>query len=60
MREIRASDLHTKWMISDPAYAREYEALEEEFNLASAIIAAHSQAGLAQEWLAQRVKRLRQ
>ena len=56
MKEIRASDLHKKWMKNDPAYAREYEALEEEFNLASAMIAARSQAGLTQEQLARRMK----
>jgi ribosome-binding protein aMBF1 (putative translation factor) len=56
MSEIRASVLHKKWLKNDPAYAREYEALEEEFNLASAMIAARTQAGLTQEQLAKRMK----
>ena len=56
MSGIRASDLHKKWMKNDPAYAREYEALEGEFSLASAMIAARAQAGLTQEQLAKRMK----
>ncbi|MDE2475731.1 MAG: helix-turn-helix transcriptional regulator [Alphaproteobacteria bacterium] len=56
MREIRASDLHRKWMKNDPEYAREYNALDEEYNLASAMIAARSRAGLTQEQLAMRMK----
>jgi ribosome-binding protein aMBF1 (putative translation factor) len=55
MKEIRASDLHKKWM-KDPAYAREYAALEEEFRLASALIRARAKAGLTQKQLAQRMK----
>ncbi len=56
MNGIRASDLHKKWLNSDPAYAREYQALEEEFSLASAMIAARARAGLTQEQLAKRMK----
>jgi ribosome-binding protein aMBF1 (putative translation factor) len=56
MKEIRAPDLHKKWIKDDPAYARAYEALEEEFNLASAMIAARSHAGLTQKQLAKRMK----
>jgi ribosome-binding protein aMBF1 (putative translation factor) len=56
MSEIRASDLHKKWMKRDAEYAREYNALEEEFNLASAMIAARGKAGLTQEQLARRMK----
>lgn len=56
MSEIKASDLHKKWMKRDPEYAREYNALEEEFTLASAMIAARSRAGLTQEQLARRMK----
>jgi ribosome-binding protein aMBF1 (putative translation factor) len=56
MSEIRASDLHKKWLKTDPKYVREYNALEEEFNLASAMIAARSQAGLTQQQLARRMK----
>lgn len=43
-------------MKNDPGYAREYNALDEEFNLASAMIAARSRAGLTQEQLAMRMK----
>jgi transcriptional regulator with XRE-family HTH domain len=43
-------------MKREAEYAREYNALEEEFNLASAMIAARGQAGLTQEQLARRMK----
>jgi ribosome-binding protein aMBF1 (putative translation factor) len=56
MTGIRASDLHKKLMKNDPEYAREYGALEEEFGLASAMIAARTRAGLTQEQLAKRMK----
>jgi ribosome-binding protein aMBF1 (putative translation factor) len=56
MSGIRASDLHKKWMKNDPAYAREFGALEEEFSLASAMIAARARAGLTQAQLAKRMK----
>jgi transcriptional regulator with XRE-family HTH domain len=51
----KIADLHKKWM-KDPEYRREYEGLEEEFALASAIIAARSRAGLTQEELAARME----
>jgi transcriptional regulator with XRE-family HTH domain len=51
----KLSNLHKKWM-KDPEYRREYEALEEEFALASAIIEARSRAGLTQEELAVRME----
>ncbi len=56
MSEIRAGELHKKWMKRDAEYAREYEALEEEFSLASAMIEARSRAGLTQAQLARRMK----
>ena len=56
MKEIRASDLHRKWMKSDPQYARDYAALEGEFTLASAMIAARARAGLTQQQLAKRMR----
>ena len=43
-------------MKNDPAYARDYAALEEEFSLASAMIAVRSHAGLTQEQLVKRMK----
>ena len=50
----RISDLHMRWM-NDPAYRDEYEALEDEFSLAAALIRARSNAGLTQEQLAERM-----
>src|SRR5687767_2292563 len=49
MTKIR--ELHRKWM-ADAEYRREYDALEEEFALASAMIKARRRAGLTQEELA--------
>ena len=51
----RISDLHKRWP-SDPKYRKEYEGLEEEFAIASAIIEARSRAGLTQDELAARMK----
>lgn len=51
----KISDLHEKWM-KDPSYRKEYEALDEEFALASALIDARSQAGLTQEQLAEKMQ----
>ncbi len=39
----------------DPRYVAEYDALEEEFALASAILAARARAGLTQDQLAKRM-----
>lgn len=50
----KLKDLHDKWM-SDPAYADEYTALEEEFSLAQAIAQARLMAGLTQEEVAHRM-----
>jgi len=46
--------LHTKWM-NDPEYRNAYDALEEEFALASAIAEARGRAGLTQEEVAERM-----
>ena len=51
----KIKELHKKWM-GDAEYRREYDALEEEFALASALIAARARAGLTQEELAQRME----
>lgn len=40
----------------DPEYRREYDALEDEFALAQAMIEARSRAGLTQEQLAERMQ----
>lgn len=50
----RLDDLHKKWM-QDPEYRKEYDALEEEFALASALIGARARAGLTQAEVAQRM-----
>lgn len=51
---IEARDLHAAWM-KDPGYAKAHADLEDEFSLASAIIAARSAAGLTQADLAKRM-----
>ncbi len=51
----KLSTMHKSWM-KDKAYRKEYEALEEEFALASAMIAARARAGLTQVQLAKRMK----
>jgi transcriptional regulator with XRE-family HTH domain len=48
-------DLHEKWM-KNPEYRREYEALDEEFAVISALIDARTSAGLTQEQLAERME----
>ena len=56
MKHIRAADIHREWMKSDPAYTRAYAALEDEYALASTMIAARARAGLTQAELARRMK----
>jgi ribosome-binding protein aMBF1 (putative translation factor) len=55
MSRIRVDDLHRKW-IEDQEYRRQYEALEEEFSLVTALIEARTRAGLTQEQVARRMK----
>jgi transcriptional regulator with XRE-family HTH domain len=50
----RITDLHKKWM-KEPKYRKAYEALEEEFVLASAVIDVRNQAGLTQKELARKM-----
>ncbi len=50
----RITDLHMKWM-KEPKYRKAYEALEEEFALASAVIDARNRAGLTQQALARKM-----
>lgn len=50
----RITDLHRKWM-KEPKCRNAYEALEEEFVLASAVIDARNRAGLTQQELAQKM-----
>src|SRR5271169_4357031 len=54
MNRIRVDDLHKKWM-KDSKYQREHAALEEEFSLVAALIAARNRAGLTQEEVATRM-----
>jgi ribosome-binding protein aMBF1 (putative translation factor) len=54
MAMARISDMHKKWM-KEPTYRKAYEALEEEFILAAAVIDARSRAGLTQQELATRM-----
>lgn len=50
----RIADLHKKWM-KEPKYRKAYEALEEEFALASAVIDVRNRAGLSQKELARKM-----
>lgn len=50
----RIDQLHAGWM-KDPAYRQEYDAIEEEFTLATALIRARADAGLTQAQLAERM-----
>ncbi len=55
MKTIKASDLHARRMANDPAYRDAYEALGEEFDLVSALLAARANAGLTQAEIAARM-----
>ena len=50
----RVSEMHKNWM-KEPKYRKAYEALEEEFVLASAVVDVRNRAGLTQEELAQKM-----
>ena len=50
----KIKDLHKAW-IKDPAYLKEYEALEEEFTVMAAIAEARRRSGLSQAELARRM-----
>ena len=51
---IPAEESFARWR-QDPEFMREYDALEEEFALANALIGARAQANLTQEELAERM-----
>jgi transcriptional regulator with XRE-family HTH domain len=51
----RIDVLHKKWL-KDREYRKAYEALDEEFALAAAIMKARNRAGLSQAELARRMK----
>lgn len=50
----RISAMHQRWM-KEPKYRKAYEALEDEFAVAKAVIAARSRAGLTQTELARKM-----
>ena len=50
----KINDLHNQWM-QDETYQQAYDALEDEFALAAALIEARSRAGLTQGELAERM-----
>ncbi len=50
----RVADLHKRWM-KEPKYRKAFEALEEEYVLASVVIDARNRAGLTQKALAERM-----
>lgn len=50
----RISEMHKKWM-KEPKYKKAYDALEEEFVLAAAVIDVRSRVGLTQEELARKM-----
>jgi len=52
---IPVEESFAKWT-KEPAYRRAYDALDEEFALAAALIDARGQAGLSQEDVAERMR----
>lgn len=50
----RITEMHKRWM-NEPRYRKEYEALEDEFAVAKAVIAARNRAGLTQTELARKM-----
>ena len=50
----RISEMHKKWL-EEPEYKKAYDALEEEFVLAGAVMDVRNRAGLTQEELARRM-----
>jgi transcriptional regulator with XRE-family HTH domain len=50
----RIAEMHKQWM-KEPKYRKAFEALEEEFVLASAVIDARNRAGLTQQELARKM-----
>ena len=53
-KSIPVEEIIAQWR-DDPEYVEAYDALEEEFALASALIGARTRADLTQEELAQRM-----
>ncbi|NDY55858.1 helix-turn-helix domain-containing protein [Desulfovibrio sulfodismutans] len=55
MARVNARAVHERMMREDPEYAREYDALEEEFALIGAMLDARQKAGLTQAQVAERM-----
>ena len=53
-KTIPIEDAFAEWR-KEPEYVKAYDALEDEFTLAAAMIEARAHAGLTQEQLAQRM-----
>jgi ribosome-binding protein aMBF1 (putative translation factor) len=54
-RMIPVEESFAEWR-KDPEYVEAYDALEDEFSLAAALIEARSRAGLTQQQLAERMR----
>jgi len=54
MEMSRISELHKKWM-HEPRYRKDYQALDEEFVIASAVVEVRNRAGLTQKQLARKM-----
>ena len=50
----RITEMHKKWM-KEPKYRKAYDALDDEFAVAKAVIAARNRAGLTQTELARKM-----
>ena len=51
----RITEMHQQWL-KDPKYRKAYDAMEDEFAVAKAVIAARSRAGLTQTELARKMR----
>lgn len=51
----RITEMHKRWM-KEPKYRKAYDALEDEFAVAKAVIAARNRAGLTQTELARKMR----
>lgn len=52
---MRSFEAFKKKMLKNPAFKKEYDALEEEFSLASELIGARARAQMTQEQVARRM-----
>lgn len=52
---IDFDDIKKEWM-KNPEFVKEYEALEEEFSLVSALIAARAEADMTQQEVAEKME----